>query len=210
MSSAFSDSAEPFAAKGRGPNGLVIMAIMGLGMLAGILFLSWLGTPRVIPAVGQPLARLELVPLAYTDKQLSESDLKGQVTVLHFWGTWCPHCMTEFPEFAKMATQLKDETGIQVLSVACSEGPEYELDKLTAEINEYLAKQNIQLPTYADPAALTRGQVCNILPNNELLYPCTLLLDADAIVRGTWLGYKPGNMEEARSQAMQLATGKSR
>lgn len=201
MASAFSEQPDP---PQRGPNGLVIMAIMGIGMLAGILFLSWLGTPRLVPAVGQTLQRLELVPLAYTDKQFSESDLKGQVTVLHFWGTWCPHCMTEFPEFAKMAGELKEESGIQVLSVACSEGPETDLPQLTTEIKEYLQKQNIELPTHADPAALTRGQVCNILPNNELLYPCTLVLDAQSIVRGAWLGYKPGNMEEARKKALEV------
>lgn len=204
MASAFSESSEPRQPTHRGPNGLIIMAVMGLGMLVGILFLSWLGTPRVVPAVGQPLARLELTPLAFTDKQLAESDLKGTITVLHFWGTWCPHCMTEFPEFRKMATELKDETGIQVLSVACSEGPEYELDKLTTEIKEYLEKQNSQIPTYSDPAALTRGQVCNLLPNNELVYPCTLVLDSEGIVRETWTGYKPGNMEEARRKALQL------
>lgn len=201
MSSAFSEQAEP---ERRGPNGLVIMALMGVGMLVGILFLSWLGTPRVIPAVGQKLARLELRPLAFSDKELSEADLSGKITVLHFWGTWCPHCMTEFPEFAQMATELKGDDWIQVLSVACSEGPEYELATLTSEIKEYLQKQNVEMPTYADPAALTSGQVCNIMPNNELLYPCTLVLDTEGIVRGTWTGYEPGNMEKAKKKALEL------
>ncbi len=201
MSSAFSD--EP-TARGRGPNGLVIMALMGLGMLVGILFLSWLGTPRVIPTEGQALARLELVPLANTDQSLSEADLRGKVTVLHFWGTWCPHCMTEFPEFAKMADQLKSQDGIQVLSVASSEGPEYDMEKLTQETKEYLEKQQSEMPTFADPAALTRGQVANIMPDNALVYPCTLVLDQAGIVRGSWTGYRAGNMEQARQKALAL------
>ena len=148
MSSAFSDQPEP---RERGPIGLIIMAFMGLGMLAGILFLSWLGTPIIVPAVGQPLAKLELTPIAFTDKELSEEDLQGKVTVLHFWGTWCPYCLTEFPEFTKMAKELEQEAGIQVLSVASSEGPEYDVSKLADEIKSYLKEQGVEMPTYADP-----------------------------------------------------------
>ncbi len=202
MSSAFSDQPpEPE----RGPTGLKIMAFMGFGMLAGILFLSWLGTPRIVPAAGQPLAKLELAPLVYTSQQLSESDLQGKVTLLHFWGTWCPQCMTEFPEFAKVSKDLADDARLQVLSVACSEGRERDVGALAAEIKAYLEKQQIELPTYADPVALTRGQIMMILPDNAISYPCTLVVDQKGIVRGTWLGYEPGNMERAKQLAISLA-----
>ena len=201
MSSAFSEQPE---SNQRAPIGLIIMGCMGLGMLGGILFLSWLGTPRIVPAVGQPLARLELTPLAFTDKPLAENDLKGKVTVLHFWGTWCPQCMTEFPEFVKMADELKGQANVQVLSVACSEGPEYHLEKLTEEIQAYLKKQGVDLPTHADPAGLTRGQAALLLPDNSLVYPCTLVLDNEGVVQGTWLGYKPGNMDQAKQAALKL------
>jgi cytochrome c biogenesis protein CcmG, thiol:disulfide interchange protein DsbE len=201
MSSVFSD--QPVT-RGRGPNGWSILVFMGLGMLVGVLFLSWLGTPRIVPAIGQPLARLELTPLAFTDKQLSEADLQGKITVLHFWGTWCPHCMTEFPEFTKMADDLKAKDGLQVLSVASSEGPEYDIEKLTAEIRDYLKEQGAEMPTYADPAGLTRGQAAMLMPDTALAYPCTLVLDREGIVRGTWTGYRPGNMEQAKQKALQL------
>lgn len=201
MSSAFSDQPEP---RERGPYGLIILAFMGLGMLAGILFLSWLGTPKIVPAVGQPLAKLELSPIAFADRALSEEDLRGKVTVLHFWGTWCPYCMTEFPEFTKMAKELEHEAGIQVLSVASSEGPEYDVPKLADEIKAYLKEQGVEMPTYADPAALTRGQASILLPDNAMPYPCTFVLDSAGIVRGTWTGYKAGNMEQAKQKALAL------
>ena len=201
MSSAFSDQPAP---RENAPIGLIVMAFMGLGMLAGILFLSWLGTPKIVPAVGQRLAKLELTPLAFTDKELSEEDLQGKVTVLHFWGTWCPYCLTEFPEFTKMAKELEQEAGIQVLSVASSEGPEYDVSALADEIKSYLKEQGVEMPTYADPVALTRGQATMLLPDNSLQYPSTFVLDSAGIVRGTWMGYKAGNMEQAKQKALSL------
>lgn len=201
MSSAFTDLP---VTRERGPNGWSILVFMGLGMLAGVLFLSWLGTPRIVPAVGQRLARLELAPLAFTDQSLSEADLLGKITVLHFWGTWCPQCMTEFPEFTKMTNELKDKNGLQVLSVASSEGPEYDMEKLTSEIREYLKEQRVEMPTYADPAGLTRGQAAMLMPDTSLAYPCTFVLDQEGIVRGTWTGYQAGNLEQAKQMALRL------
>ncbi len=174
-------------------------------MLAGVLFLSWLGTPRIVPAVGQSLSRLELAPLAFADKQLSEADLLGKVTVLHFWGTWCPQCLQVFPEFAKMANELQDQVGVQVLSVASSKGPEYDMQKLTTEIRDYLKDQGVEMPTYADPAGLTRGQAALLMPDASLAYPCTFVIDKDGVVRGTWTGYQPGNMEQAKQASLRLS-----
>ncbi len=51
------------------------------------------------------------------------------------------------------------------------------LGALAAEIKAYHEKQQIELPTYADPVALTRGQIMMILPDNAISYPCTLVVD---------------------------------
>lgn len=36
----------------------------------------------------------------------------GKVTVINFWGTWCPPCVGELPEFSKVATEYKNEVTI--------------------------------------------------------------------------------------------------
>ena len=42
---------------------------------------------------------------------IDPSDL-GKVTVINFWGTWCPPCVNELPEFSKVATEYKDTVTI--------------------------------------------------------------------------------------------------
>jgi thiol-disulfide isomerase/thioredoxin len=42
---------------------------------------------------------------------IDPSDL-GKVTVINFWGTWCPYCVDELPEFSKVATEYKDTVTI--------------------------------------------------------------------------------------------------
>ena len=46
-------------------------------------------------------------------KPLKLSDLRGQVVVLHFWGSWCAPCLRELPDLARLASQLKTEEGIR-------------------------------------------------------------------------------------------------
>lgn len=49
------------------------------------------------------------------------SNLRGQVVVLHFWGSWCAPCLRELPELAKLASQLADEKGIRFVSLQVRE-----------------------------------------------------------------------------------------
>ncbi|MGN6544323.1 MAG: TlpA family protein disulfide reductase [Aureliella sp.] len=196
-------SAAPSDRKG-GPNGLLIMAIMGIGMLVGILFLAWLGTPRVEPAVGQKIEKLDLTPLVFADAPLSEKDLTGKVTVLHFWGTWCPPCRQEFPEFAKVAEAYQDNDGVQFISVSSSRGPEYDLPGLAEATKTFLERNNASVPTYADPAGLSRMQVTMLLPNGQLPYPCTFVLDREGVVAGVWLGFTPDGMRQVAEKVKSL------
>lgn len=45
------------------------------------------------------------------------SDLRGQIVLLNFWGTWCPPCRREMPDFEALYKDYKDE-GFVVLALA--------------------------------------------------------------------------------------------
>ena len=42
------------------------------------------------------------------------SDLRGKVVFVHFWGSWCPACMIEFPSLVRLQKQINQELGKQV------------------------------------------------------------------------------------------------
>lgn len=50
---------------------------------------------------------------------LSLADYAGKTVVLNFWGTWCPPCIQEIPEFAAWSAEHPD---VAVLGVAARSG----------------------------------------------------------------------------------------
>lgn len=55
--------------------------------------------------------------LAFKDengKRVTISELRGKVVFVHFWGSWCPSCMIEFPSLVRLQNQINQEVGKQV------------------------------------------------------------------------------------------------
>jgi len=47
-------------------------------------------------------------------KRKTIADVRGKVVFIHFWGSWCPSCMIEFPSLVRLQKQLNEELGKQV------------------------------------------------------------------------------------------------
>ncbi len=47
-------------------------------------------------------------------KQLKLSDYRGKVVFLHFWGSWCPSCMMEFPSLQRLQNIINKEEDSKV------------------------------------------------------------------------------------------------
>lgn len=50
-------------------------------------------------------------------KTVRLSDLYGKVVLVHFWGSWCPPCLGEFPNLLKFYQQLQQDYPDQVAMV---------------------------------------------------------------------------------------------
>jgi cytochrome c biogenesis protein CcmG/thiol:disulfide interchange protein DsbE len=80
-----------------------------------VLLGSRLGTdPTLLPSarIGQPMPAFQLSSLTEPDKQLSAADVKGQVSVLNVWATWCISCQVEHPVLMRMAA-----AGVPIIGV---------------------------------------------------------------------------------------------
>ncbi len=96
--------------RSRTMNGLVLAA--GVVLLTGAGWAMW-GVPHGVdpnqgggrPLVGQPVPDFRLTMLDGTTVSLEQ--LRGQVTVINFWASWCPSCQEEMPDLEQVWETLR-------------------------------------------------------------------------------------------------------
>jgi thiol-disulfide isomerase/thioredoxin len=159
------------------------------------------------PAIGRRLGHLQLDGLTGGASPRTLEDLQGRVTLLNFWGTWCPPCIREFPQIVDISQRFANDADFQLLAVSCGQGRDEDPNELGNETKKFLLSRNVTLPTYADPQGATR-QAMTLLLDVEMGYPTTLVLDRQAVIRGFWQGYDPGAGEEMAQLIADLLTPK--
>ncbi|MEV0119770.1 TlpA disulfide reductase family protein [Streptomyces sp. NPDC050844] len=106
-------------------------------------------------------------------KKLSLDDYKGKVVVLNVWGSWCPPCRAEAPNFVKVAEDTKDE-GVQFVGINTRDndkGPALAFEK------DY----KVPYPSLHDPM----GKLMLRFPKGTLnpnYIPSTIVIDRDGKV----------------------------
>lgn len=153
---------------------------------------------------GQSLTTIELTPLHGDAAPIGPQELEGRVSVLNFWGTWCPPCRAEFPHLLKLREKFQGRPEFQLLSVSCGTGRDSDLAELREETELFLNEQGAELPVYADRYAQTRVAVGNLLKASDFSYPTTLVLDAEAKIRGVWVGFQPGDQRQLEALVAKL------
>ena len=87
------------------------------------------------------------------------SSSKGKVVFINFWASWCGPCVAEMPSLQKLYTNHKNE--VDFYFIARDEQP---------AIQEFMAKENLDLPVYYELQNPPK-----ILQSNQL--PTTYLID---------------------------------
>jgi len=81
------------------------------------------------PPPGSPAPDFQLKDLQGNMVRLST--LRGKTVVLHFWATWCPHCLSEMPLLERTSRELAAR-GAQVLAINLGE-PHRKVERYTQE-----------------------------------------------------------------------------
>ena len=68
---------------------------------------------------GQRFPDLMLTDPAGKPRKLS--DFRGQVVVVHFWGSWCPHCIKELPDMQRLYAGLRNSKDIRFVLISVRE-----------------------------------------------------------------------------------------
>lgn len=109
---------------------LVVVPLIAFAVLAGVFYARLRSgvDPAAIPSalIGKPVPAFRLDPLPGIEANgkpvpgLSSEDLKGGITVLNFWASWCAPCQVEHP----MLMRLARESGLRLVGIDYKDTPE--------------------------------------------------------------------------------------
>lgn len=74
-------------------------------LLVGLLYRGLSLDPKLVPSplIGKPMPGFTLTRLDDPDKTISDADLKGKVSMLNVWATWCTSCRAEHETLVEFA-----------------------------------------------------------------------------------------------------------
>ncbi len=81
-----------------------------LGIFAVLAVLFWRGLsldPTEMPSsrIGDPMPAFSLPTVRDANAQITQEDLKGEVSLVNVWATWCAACRIEHPFLVDLAEQ---------------------------------------------------------------------------------------------------------
>jgi peroxiredoxin len=145
--------------------------------LSATLLLLLAAFPALLPAApgavpGAPAPDFELKDTSGAGLRLSS--LRGEVVVLHFWATWCPHCLTELPLLDGMIRE-EPYRSVRVLAINLGESER--------KVKSYLQKHPLGLRVLLD----SRGKVA--AEYGVIGLPASVVLDSSGrLVRQVSMG----------------------
>jgi thiol-disulfide isomerase/thioredoxin len=177
--------------------------------LAVAVLVAWIVVRLVGPSfrgefpVGYPLTAFHLQPLTPGTPPVRLDELKGKVTVINYWATWCGYCVDELPHLTTLARGYAGRDDFRLLTVSTGHPDEASLRDETAEFLR--ARPEIQLPVYFDPQDATRAGFRDVPLE---LIPITVVLDRGGKVVKVSPGFTLQKFEELKLLIASLLQAK--
>jgi cytochrome c biogenesis protein CcmG/thiol:disulfide interchange protein DsbE len=82
-----------------------LVPLLLFALLAGLLYRGLSLDPKIVPSplIGKPMPAFTLPLLKDPASTISDSDLRGKVSVLNIWATWCVSCRAEHEVLLQLA-----------------------------------------------------------------------------------------------------------
>jgi thiol-disulfide isomerase/thioredoxin len=160
---------------------IVLALILGLGGAAGAAAASL--------QIGEPAPAFTLHTL--DGKTISRDSLKGKVTLLDFWATWCVPCRQALPELKELR-QKNASQPLVVVSISA--------DESRKAVEDFVRQNGMDWPQAWDGKGTVIGGIFGI---NNL--PTYVLIDAEGRVAYGQRGWSPMSSARLLDQAVTKA-----
>lgn len=144
-----------------------------LVIAAVLLGRQWYFTPNA--SAGDHAIDFTATTLA--GKSFSLKDARGQIVLLHFWGSWCGPCRRQNPELVKLARELGDE--LRIVSI----GIEQKKERWQAAIQRDGLFWPDQIMDTSSSLKFLNGPISDLYGVNQV--PMEFLLDKEGKVIAT-------------------------
>ena len=128
-------------------------------------------------------------------KTVTKGELAGKVVVIDFWATWCPPCMMELPEIAKLIDSHADSKKEMVVVALSQDSNPAELAEVRKLVEKTLGDKKINLT--GNPVG-----VIGLDPSNSVsaafgvdAFPTLVILDGKGIIQSVHVGFNPDAAE---------------
>lgn len=155
------------------------------------------------PAIGKGVGPLPITALA--DAERPAPSLVGRVTLLNFWGTWCPPCRRELPGLARLAARLEGDPRFQLVAVSCGPGGPDDRDEIAADTGRFLERSGVSLDAWCDPSGMTRTIFASAYGFDA--FPTTYLVGHDGRILRVWTGYAGKDEAEMAAAIVEALKG---
>jgi thiol-disulfide isomerase/thioredoxin len=122
------------------------------------------GAKPKISFIKDPIAIPELTMKTLDGRTITNKDLRGKVTLVNFWATWCPPCREEIPDLIKLQERYKEH--LVIVGVSSDEGP-------TDVVARFAADHRMNYPIVMETPQLTKA-----FPGIYAL-PTTFIVDSE-------------------------------
>lgn len=102
-------------------------------------------------------------------KTILSSDHKGKIVLLHFWATWCPPCVSEFPKLLQAGKNFQDD----IIVIALSS------DKSEADIKKFLKSNSLKPDDKNIFIAVDKNRAITHDLFQTFAYPETIIIDRE-------------------------------
>jgi thiol-disulfide isomerase/thioredoxin len=121
------------------------------------------------------------------NRDVSLASLRGKVTIVNFWATWCPPCRAEIPDLIALQQKYRDQ--LQVIGVSEDEGG-------AEVVRKFVADHQINYPV-----AMTSPEFERLFPGVSAL-PTSFLIDREGRIVQKHVGMLRAELTDAETRSL--------